>query len=87
MVYTPASLYSSVPPKVKDSPEILMNAKAWNARVICRWLSDVLASAAEGYDIGYDEGRLTLVCHSLKLVCQLLIFLFSTPFVLLNSPC
>ena len=56
-----------------------MNAKAWNARVICRWLSDVLASAAEGYDIGYDEGRLTLVCHSLKLVCQLLIFfLFNT---------
>lgn len=79
VVYTPVVLNSSFRPEVKDNPEILMNAKAWNARVICRWLSDVLASAAQGYDIGFDEGRLTLVCHSMKLGGQLLFFCFLNP--------
>lgn len=44
-----------------------MNAKAWNARVICAWLSELMPVAARAYDGGYDGGRLTLVCYALIL--------------------
>ena len=52
---------------VRGSLEVSFNAKAWNARIACSWLAEVMARAAQGYPLGYDEGRLTLVTYALSL--------------------
>ena len=56
--------------------EYSLNAKAWNGRVICAWLSEVMALAARGYPAGHDEGRVALVAHCLNL-CQVNVWPFS----------
>ena len=45
------------------SPEISLNAKAWNGRVICSWLAETMCDAVEGpgYDAGNDPGRLAVL--------------------------
>ena len=53
--------------KVRYHDEVSLNAKAWNGRVICCWLAETLPLAARGVPVGYDEGRLSLVCYALIL--------------------
>lgn len=52
----------------KKTGEIMLSAKAWNGRVICAWLADMMTLASAGYDAHFDEGRLALACHASMLV-------------------
>ena len=48
----------------------MMTCKAWNGRVICQWLAETMALATAGLDPNHDEGRFTLACHIVILVCD-----------------
>lgn len=52
------AIYAQVHKKTGD---VMLTAKAWNGRIICSWLSDILTIASRGVDDSYDSGRLTLV--------------------------
>ena len=54
--------------------EYSLNAKAWNGRVICSWLSETMPIAARGLPAGHDGGRVSLVCHALNLICDIGLF-------------
>ena len=54
---------------VKKTGDHMLTAKAFNSRIICSWLADVLQNAAGHYDTDYDEGRLTLAC-----VCMIFVW-------------
>ncbi len=45
----------------------MLSAKAWNGRVICQWLAEIMPVAASGFGADYDEGRLALACHAANL--------------------
>lgn len=45
----------------------MLSAKAWNGRVVCTWLADLMPVAALGFGADYDEGRLALACHASNL--------------------
>lgn len=42
----------------------MLSAKAWNGRIVCAWLADVMEEASSGYDPSYDDGRLVLAVHA-----------------------
>ena len=53
----------------------MLTAKAWNGRVICQWLSEVMSKAIAQLAVGHDDGRYTLACHAAILawlICQIL---------------
>lgn len=54
--------------KVKYPNEILLNAKAWNGRIVLAWLAEILPLAAQGLNPLDHDGRVTLTCHALILV-------------------
>ena len=60
-------IYITSQSKVRYHDEVSLNAKAWNGRVICCWLAEAMVLAARGVPLGYDEGRLSLVCYALIL--------------------
>lgn len=60
-------IYITPQSKVRYHDEVSLNAKAWNGRVVCCWLAETLPLAARGVAVGFDEGRLSLVCYALIL--------------------
>lgn len=60
-------IYITPQSKVRYHDEVSLNAKAWNGRVVCCWLAETLPLAARGVPVGFDEGRLSLVCYALIL--------------------
>ena len=57
----------------KKTGEVMLTAKAWNGRVICQWLSEVMSKAIAQLAVGHDDGRYTLACHAAILawlICQ-----------------
>ena len=42
----------------------MLSAKAWNGRIVCAWLADIMEQASTGFDPSYDDGRVVLAVHA-----------------------